>query len=148
MPYPRHAQVSPQTTPYYHCVSRCVRRAFLCAWDRLTGNNYEHRKQWIVDRLALLGEVFCIDICAYAVMENHHHVVLRLSVEEAADLSDEAVLARWSRLFGLPVLVERYRCGKSASEVEAQTAREWIAIYRERLSDRKDLDTHYLLDRV
>ena len=68
MPYPRHAQVSTQTTPYYHCVSRCVRRAFLCGWDRLTGRSYEHRKEWIVGRLRLLGEIFCIDVCAYAVM--------------------------------------------------------------------------------
>mgnify|MGYP000205648615 CR=1 FL=1 len=135
MPHPRHAQVSTQTTPYYHCVSRCVRRAFLCGWDRLTGNSYEHRKQWVVDRLKLLGEVFCVDVCAYAVMANHHHVVLRLNPEQAAALGDDAVLERWRRLFGLPVLVERYRQGLSASDVEAEAARERIATYRERLSD-------------
>ena len=135
MPYARHAQVSTQTTPYYHCVSRCVRRAFLCGWDRLTGNSYEHRKEWIVERLRVLGEVFCIDVCAYAVMANHHHVVLRLNPEQAASLSDEAVVERWSRLFGLPLLVERYRQGLSDSEVEAETAREWMATYRERLAD-------------
>jgi len=134
MPHPRHAQVSTQTTPYYHCVSRCVRRAFLCGWDRLTGNSYEHRKQWVVDRLKL-GEVFCVDVCAYAVMANHHHVVLRLNPEQAAALGDDAVLERWRRLFGLPVLVERYRQGLSASDVEAEAARERIATYRERLSD-------------
>jgi REP element-mobilizing transposase RayT len=135
MPYPRHAQVSTQTTPYYHCVSRCVRRAFLCGWDRLTGCSYEHRKQWIVERLRELGEVFCIDVCAYAVMSNHHHVVVRLNPEQAAVLSDEEVLARWSTLFGLPLLVQRYRGGESASQTEAETARDWIAAYRQRLSD-------------
>ena len=135
MPYSRHAQVSTETTSYYHCVSRCVRRAFLCGWDRLTGRSYEHRKQWIVERLRLLGEVFCIDVCAYAVMANHHHLVVRLNPEQAGGLSDEDVLERWSRLFGLPVLVERYRQGVSASDVEAETAREWIATYRERLTD-------------
>jgi REP element-mobilizing transposase RayT len=135
MPAPRYAQVSAQTTPYYHCISRCVRRAFLCGWDRLTGRSYEHRKQWVVERLRELGEVFCIDVCAYAVMSNHHHVVLRLNREQAAALNDNEVLARWSALFGLPLVVQRYRDGESASEGEAEAARDWIAAYRERLSD-------------
>jgi len=107
MPYPRHALVSPETTPYYHCVSRCVRRAFLCGLDRLTGRSYEHRKQWVVDRLALLGEVFAIEVCAYSVMSNHHHVVLRIDKECALGLSDEAVARRWGRLFERPARVER-----------------------------------------
>jgi len=124
-----------RATPCYHCVSRCVRRAFLCGWDRLTGRSYEHRKQWIVDRLQLLGDVFCIDVCAYAVMANHHHVVVRLNAEQAEAFDYEAVAERWSRLLGLPLLVERYRHGASASEAEAETAREWLATYRERLSD-------------
>ena len=32
--------VDSTVTPYYHCISRCVRRAFLC------GEGAEHRKQW------------------------------------------------------------------------------------------------------
>ena len=60
-------QVSLEDTPYYHCISRCVRRAFLCGEDSVTGENYEHRKSWVVEKLVELSEVFAIDVCAYAI---------------------------------------------------------------------------------
>ena len=74
----RYQQVSLEETPYYHCICRCVRRAFLCGRDHYSGQDYEHRRQWVVERLATLVEVFAIDLCAYAVMSNHYHVVLRV----------------------------------------------------------------------
>jgi len=80
MPLPRSSQISLLDTPYYHCVSRCVRRAFLCGEDKLTNKSYEHRRQWVEDRVHFLTQVFSIDVCAYAVMSNHTHLVLHVNI--------------------------------------------------------------------
>jgi len=45
MPKSRYTQLSLEATSYYHYVSRCVRRTFLCGIDKITSRNYEHRKQ-------------------------------------------------------------------------------------------------------
>ncbi|MFT7389114.1 MAG: hypothetical protein ACI8VC_002638, partial [Candidatus Endobugula sp.] len=46
MTRPRQELISISDTPYYHIVSRCVRRTFLCGFDQHTQQNYEHRRQW------------------------------------------------------------------------------------------------------
>ena len=68
MPKPGKTLVSLDATPYYHNVSRRVRRAFSAVRMPLTGNNFEHRRQWIEERLLELGNIFAIDIAAYAVL--------------------------------------------------------------------------------
>jgi len=112
MPKARYQQVSISDTPYYHCVSRCVRRAFLCGEDNVTGKSYEHRKQWIQERLKHLSETFAIEVCAYAILSNHIHTVLRLQPVQAENWSEEQVIERWRQLFSLPVLVARYLSGQ------------------------------------
>ncbi|MCE9687667.1 transposase, partial [Shewanella sp. AS16] len=47
MPRPRRTQISVEDTPYYHCCSRVVRRAFLCGDDAYSGKNYDHRRGWV-----------------------------------------------------------------------------------------------------
>ena len=133
----RSEQVSLADTPFYHCYSRCVRRAFLCGVDRESGADYSHRKAWIVARMRQLVSVFCLDICAYAVMDNHYHVVLRVDTESAEDLSVSEVLIRWSSLFSGSVLIQRYL----SSERDAMSDGEIAEVHalaeelRERLVD-------------
>ncbi|MCP4275724.1 MAG: transposase, partial [Gammaproteobacteria bacterium] len=83
MPLPRKALVSLEATPYYHCVSRCVRRAFLCGKDKQSGIDYEHRREWIELRMLALAKAFSINLCAYAIMSNHYHAVLHVDKEQA-----------------------------------------------------------------
>ena len=96
--YARSRIVPADEVGVYHCIARCVRRAFLCGVDPLTKHDYDHRKEWIRERLELLASVFAIDICGYAVMSNHLHVVLRARPDLVRDWSDEEVALRWNRL--------------------------------------------------
>ena len=68
MTRPRATLVSPADTPYYHCIGRCVRRAFLVGEDIVTGKSFSHRSQWMLDRLKLLTDTFAIGLCAHALM--------------------------------------------------------------------------------
>jgi putative transposase len=136
MPLPRYKQVNLEVTPYYHCTSRCVRQSFLCGVDAITGKNYNHRRQWIVDRLHRLTKTFAIDLCAYAVMHNHTHVVVHIAKARAEHWSMDEVLLRWKCFYRCPSLVQRYldeESRGSLSEVELQKVEELSEIYRHRL---------------
>ena len=133
MPRARKHLVCLSETPWYHVTSRCVRRAFLCGVDRVSGNSYEHRRGWIEDRLRVLSSLFSVSLCAYAVMSNHYHLVVRLNPDESDKWSDDEVLKRWTALFRGPLLVQRYRAGDALSAPEAATLRDIAAVYRQRL---------------
>jgi hypothetical protein len=60
-----------------------VRRAFLCGRDQHSGNDYEHRRGWIEDRILALDNEYALDICAYAVMSNHYHIVQHINADKA-----------------------------------------------------------------
>ena len=97
----RSERVDLGTTPYYHCMSRCVRRAFLCGNDATTGKNFDHRKKWLEVRLRKLSAAFAVQFCAYAVMSNHFHLVLRIDEILAKSGSVDEVVARYGGLFPL-----------------------------------------------
>lgn len=95
MTRPRKELVSVEDTPYYHVVSRCVRRSFLCGVDQSSGKDYEYRRQWIGNRMRILSSLFAIDLCAYAVLSNHFHIALKLCPEETENWTDVDVTERW-----------------------------------------------------
>jgi REP element-mobilizing transposase RayT len=106
----RSKLVDTSVTKWYHCISRCVQRAFLLAEGSLD------RKQWIEDRLEELAEIFAISVAGFSILDNHLHVLLRIDSEIAASWSDEEVVQRWGRLFP-----PRDRNGH-----RLQPTREWI----------------------
>jgi len=131
----RTKQISLIDTPYYHCISRCVRRAFLCGEDKLTGNSFEHRRGWVEDKLLALGQVFAIDVCAYAIMSNHSHLVLCVDVEKASQWTKEEVVCRWHKLFKGTLITQQYIRGDKLSEPMEVMLAETVVIYRQRLTD-------------
>jgi hypothetical protein len=135
MPKPRKRLVSLQATPYYHCVSRCVRRAVLCGEDAHCGRSYGHRRGWIEERMKALAGVFAIDICTYAVMSNHYHVVLHVDRERAQEWDDREVIRRWQQLFASHPLTRRHLAGEPLLPVEQGRVLERVALWRSRLMD-------------
>ena len=134
MTKPRSEQVSLEDTPFYHCMVRCVRRAFLCGEDSVTGENFDHRRQWLVSRLRFLSYIYSIDICAYAIMSNHYHVVLHVDKAQAQGWSLEEVVERWLQLYSGDLLVHRWLSEKhNLSPGQIEKAEEIIELWRERL---------------
>ncbi|USD66286.1 transposase [Vibrio sp. SCSIO 43136] len=129
----RRQLVSVDATPYYHCVSRCVRRSFLCGIDAVTNISYEHRRAWIETKIQDLTHTYCIDVCAYAVMSNHFHLVLHINRAKAYDLTAEEVIDRWALSHKLPALIKKWQLKQLSCEAEELKCLDIIEVWRERL---------------
>lgn len=135
MGYPRTHLVVPGTAGTYHCVARCVRRAFLCGEDTVSGRCFDHRKTWLESRLIELAGIFSISVLAYAVMSNHVHAVLHCDPALSSTWSDDEVAARWVQLFPVRVNghIEPEACRRKAWVLSGNATR--IALLRQRLGD-------------
>lgn len=95
MTTPRSKLVDADCPLFYHLVSRCVRRSWLCGRDPLTKKSYSHRRRWLEDRIRQLGSAFALDIYAYAIMQNHFHLVVYYDPNAASTWTNEEVVDRW-----------------------------------------------------
>ncbi len=133
MPKPRKQQICLEATPYYHCVSRCVRKAYLCGVDRATNTSYEHRRAWLEVDLLKQADVFAIDIAAYAIMSNHYHVVLYINKAKADAWELDEVIERWHTLYKGCALSQRYIAGQYMLDVELDVLKDIAKKWRKRL---------------
>jgi len=125
----RALKVDLNLTPFYHCMTRCVRRTYLCGQDNETGQDFSHRKGWIVGRIKQLSSIFAIKICAYAIMSNHYHIVLFVNTAQAGAWDENEIIERWKAL-----------CPHSAQEVingglSDKEMQNKLSLWRERLMD-------------
>lgn len=121
MGHPRSRSVDPLRTGIYHCTSRCVRRASLI--------ESSERCRWIISALHRLCRIFAIDVCDFAVMRNHVHLLLRTHPELAMTWPAREVARRWLCRNG------RVPEDLAASIDEACDDPDLIEDWRSRLSD-------------
>jgi len=133
MPQARENQISLDATSTYHCISRCVRRQYLCGKDATTGKDFSHRRDWIRMRIFELQSIFAIDVCAYAILSNHTHLVLCVQQDRALGWDDREVAQRWLRLFDGNPLVRSFAAGQDLSDAQRSAVSSLISKYRARL---------------
>lgn len=120
---------------FYHVWGRCVRRAYLCGTDKLTGKNYDYRRDWIVETEKDFAALFAVEICFHVETGNELNLVLRTRPDIVKGLSDEDVVRR--------VLTINKRTLNLAGETEdpseneiliVMNDEEMVAEFRKRLS--------------
>jgi REP element-mobilizing transposase RayT len=133
MTQPRKKQICLEQTHFYHCISRCVRGFFYCGHNRLTNADCSHRKDWIESRMKKLASVYAIDISAFAIMDNHYHLVLYVNSNQAQSWTDAEVVNRWSLIHKVDDKIIQASQGKVSDEAALLMASKIITEYRERL---------------
>ncbi len=135
MTYPRSRLIDRENGGFYHVFTRCVRRAWLFGKDPVTRRSYDHRRQWIEDRILALAKGFTIEIYGYAVMSNHYHIALYIDPMGPKALSDKEIARRWVTL--CPP-IRRGEVDAAAFDARIETILadpDQVALYRERLGD-------------
>ena len=99
MTSPRRQIVDPVQPGFYHCISRCVRRAFLCGEDAESGRSFAHRKNWVEQRLLELATIFSVGAGADVwVQESEEPARLTLLCQDRAGYRNLCILL--SRAYG------------------------------------------------
>lgn len=129
MTLPRAWIVDLETTPWYHCISSCVRQ------EMLFNRNGFDRKAFIEERLEFLSRVFAISIGGHAIMENHIHLVLYIDKETAVAWDEEEVVRRWFTLH--PIKNKKQEVVEPDEKMIKKLAAdsEWVEKQRKKLMD-------------
>ena len=126
----------PNEVSVVHCINRAVRRAMLCGVDRYSGKSFEHRRNWVKDRLKHLEKHYGVDVLGYAIMGNHLHCILRNRPDVVKTWSDEEVARRIWFLFPKRKDKDGAACEPQQNELNMLMASKPLLLqYRERLSD-------------
>jgi REP element-mobilizing transposase RayT len=109
----RSTLIPPGHAVFVHVTTRCVRRAWLFGYDRLSNRRYDHRCGLIESRVRELAESFAVGVYAFAWMSNHFHLALAVRPDAVRAWSDDEVVDRWQRIY-------RSKCERANAERRAQ----------------------------
>lgn len=129
----RNQQICLDSTPYYHCYNRCVRRAYLRGKDPLTQKDYDHRQEWIKEILLKLTDSFCIEVTAYSVMPKQYDVVVKIAPDQASTLTDFDVIDRRSQIYTISSSAHYFRQGYTLTDLQSQTLKADLTHWRAQL---------------
>ena len=136
MAIPRRFQILPRVTAYYHITLRCVRKLKLMGdVNPITKKSTKGRKKWIEKHLQRVAKAFCVDLCSYAIMDNHIHLQLHINEKQAKKLTMEQVIRRWHCLFRGTPLSRRYLEGGRLNAPERKKLERVVRVWRKRLND-------------
>ncbi|WP_422382053.1 hypothetical protein [Marinicellulosiphila megalodicopiae] len=131
----RSAQIDLSLTSKFHCCTRTVRKAFILDDHSKDDPNKIDRRKWIEDRILFLTTVFAIDVCAYAVMSNHYHVILDVHKSVSDIWTPLEVVTRWHKIYKGTELSKSYVKGKNLTEIESDLVLEFAENCRKKLHD-------------
>ena len=86
---------APDEIACVHVMNRAVRRAYLMGDDPVSEKNFDHRREWMEQRLKHFAALFGIDLLAFAILSNHFHLVLRSRPDIVKHWDDTEVARRW-----------------------------------------------------
>jgi len=82
-----------------HVFNKTIRGSFLQGVDKLTGKDFSHRKGIMEKRIRFLSKFFSIDVCGYAILSNHYHIILRGRPDRSTLWSTRQVALNWWWVF-------------------------------------------------
>ena len=142
---PRSKLVDQELPMHYHLISRCVRRAWLCGNDKPSKKKFDHRKDWLANRLFHLAQYFAVEIDGFAIMSNHFHLVVYYDPLACYSWDAAEVARRWTEAFPPRVSPDHPQDLEALQEIERETLmRDPVELERRRrsLGDLSDFMQH------
>ena len=94
----RSSMISPDDITIAHITTQTAQQMYLLGEDSGTGEDFSHRKDWIIDIMAHQSLFMAIDILRFAIMDNHVHFLLRTRPDIVRGWSDQEVARNYLQL--------------------------------------------------